>query len=445
MHPDRPEAAAHMVTVAMAGHAANGDARHWFEQAINAQVDYDAAWVNYRQSLLPRWGGSHEEMLELGRLALATGRFDTDVPHRYYYQLWSIAWDSDGDWGAVRRFGPSIWNGLEQLYAGIIPPLVERDRWNANAYAAERLAAAWALHAWDNAAALLAPGGEGQGVDSTPFRAWAFARVGATPEAALAEIAARTGAQKTAVARADSLSERGNADAAVAALRKALDSLPADDPGRPFLEMRLREQEFLALLSEAPAGEWIDLPTDLAWWGVVEGDWRSEEGKLIATVEPDNRTADERWGKAAGQPLLVFLPRMPEAYEVQASFPIPKNADGQPCITARVGLWPGWGAYEGGSVRLGQYMNMMQFNPGGAGRRQEVAMNSTQAVPVLRIRVSPDGSTATWLNERIRSERLSRMTPRHGITPRHIAITTMGLHVGDELVVERLQVRRPGR
>src|SRR5690606_30788565 len=113
--------------------------------------------------------------------------------------------------------------------------------WNANAFAAERLAAAWALHAWEGAAALLEPGGEGQGVDSTPFRAWAFSRVGTTPDIALAQIAARTGPQRKAVELAELQEQRGDLEAAAASWRNGLEAIAEEDPGRPYLEMRGRE------------------------------------------------------------------------------------------------------------------------------------------------------------------------------------------------------------
>lgn len=79
--PDRPEAAASMITVAMAGRSSAGhDARYWFEQSVAAQFDWVDAYESYMWALRPRWVGSHRAMLAFGEECLETERFDTFVP-----------------------------------------------------------------------------------------------------------------------------------------------------------------------------------------------------------------------------------------------------------------------------------------------------------------------------------------------------------------------------
>jgi hypothetical protein len=86
--PQRPEAAAAMITVAMGGHAAPDEtARLWFERSVQAQMDYPEAFRKMLHVLKPRWGGSHARMLAFGETCLATERFDTDVPLFYLYVL----------------------------------------------------------------------------------------------------------------------------------------------------------------------------------------------------------------------------------------------------------------------------------------------------------------------------------------------------------------------
>lgn len=86
--PQRPEAAAAMISVAMGGHAAPDETAHiWFERAVQAQMDYPEAFRKMLHVLKPRWGGSHARMLAFGEACLETGRFDTDVPLFYLYVL----------------------------------------------------------------------------------------------------------------------------------------------------------------------------------------------------------------------------------------------------------------------------------------------------------------------------------------------------------------------
>jgi len=79
LHPDYPEAYAEMITLSCST-GQYGTPREWFEKAVAAQFDYIPAYYGYLTSLLPRWGGSLEEMLAFGRECAATRRSDTDVP-----------------------------------------------------------------------------------------------------------------------------------------------------------------------------------------------------------------------------------------------------------------------------------------------------------------------------------------------------------------------------
>jgi len=78
--PDRPEAAAQMITVAMGGNDDNGSIYDWFDRAMQAQMDYTPAFNIMFNALLPRWGGSWQDMIRLGTAAAQTGRYDTGTP-----------------------------------------------------------------------------------------------------------------------------------------------------------------------------------------------------------------------------------------------------------------------------------------------------------------------------------------------------------------------------
>ena len=79
LHPERPEAATLMITIAMHG-ATDESERTWFDRAVKAEFNHMGAYERYRISLYPNWGGSNEAMIEFAEECAATGRYDTQVP-----------------------------------------------------------------------------------------------------------------------------------------------------------------------------------------------------------------------------------------------------------------------------------------------------------------------------------------------------------------------------
>lgn len=78
-------AATRMITVTMAGHGVPGvDERTWFDRATAACFDHIDAYDHLLWAWRPRWGGSHELMLEFGKACAATRRYDTIVPSRLF-------------------------------------------------------------------------------------------------------------------------------------------------------------------------------------------------------------------------------------------------------------------------------------------------------------------------------------------------------------------------
>lgn len=80
LRPDRPEAAYDMISTSEDTPQPGADARTWFDRAVAAQFDYWPAYELRLARLLPRWGGSYEQMLAFASECAKTGRFDTDVP-----------------------------------------------------------------------------------------------------------------------------------------------------------------------------------------------------------------------------------------------------------------------------------------------------------------------------------------------------------------------------
>jgi hypothetical protein len=79
--PDHYEAAYWMMLVSRDDPVPDESPRLWFDRAIAARLDALGAYEDMLGGqLLPRWGGSYEEILGFGREALDTGRFDSEVP-----------------------------------------------------------------------------------------------------------------------------------------------------------------------------------------------------------------------------------------------------------------------------------------------------------------------------------------------------------------------------
>jgi hypothetical protein len=112
LRPDRPEASRQLMTLAGDDPKPGQTERMWFDRAIAAQLDYLPAYEAYWTRLLPRWGGSYDEMLSLGREALETGRFDTEVPAQLLEIVHRIRQDQQMGDGAEGE-GPPVFERPE--------------------------------------------------------------------------------------------------------------------------------------------------------------------------------------------------------------------------------------------------------------------------------------------------------------------------------------------
>ncbi|MBC7783316.1 MAG: hypothetical protein H7144_05705 [Burkholderiales bacterium] len=117
--PSYPEPASNMIPVCMgAGGELSEDIEDWFNRAIIAQVDYQEAWQGYVSALMPRWGGSHRQMYELGCRAMMTGRYDTNVPEFLLESLMWIIRDREGDYSFFTA--PGLWDNIDRVFTGYL-------------------------------------------------------------------------------------------------------------------------------------------------------------------------------------------------------------------------------------------------------------------------------------------------------------------------------------
>jgi hypothetical protein len=132
LQPNWALAPAAMIKVAM-GESGSAEMRRWFNRATAAQIDYPTAWSNMRWGLRPRWAGSAEEMLALGISALDTGRFDTDVPRKFFDVVSDLESDRELPPGNHIYGESEIWPHMQRLYEGYIrsTPGDRADGWRS--------------------------------------------------------------------------------------------------------------------------------------------------------------------------------------------------------------------------------------------------------------------------------------------------------------------------
>ena len=112
-HPNLPCAAAILEGVARGDGSPLGE-REWFAEAVAAQVDYRPAHASLRTGLLPRWGGSHAEMISLAQDCLREDLSETDAPWEGYDLLKAVWDDAEDGYGPPPR-GP--WRKTLAAYA----------------------------------------------------------------------------------------------------------------------------------------------------------------------------------------------------------------------------------------------------------------------------------------------------------------------------------------
>ncbi len=96
MKPEYPQPATNMLDLSIvASTALEEESAEWFNRALTAQFDYLPAYKAWLNGLLPRWGGSHEKMLDFGIMCARTHRYDTQVPYYFFKILGDVLDDSN--------------------------------------------------------------------------------------------------------------------------------------------------------------------------------------------------------------------------------------------------------------------------------------------------------------------------------------------------------------
>ena len=302
LHPEFPEAATEMITVAMgAGSRLNERPRDWFDRAVRAQVDYQRAYDTYLMTILPRWGGSYEKMLDFGLECMAGGRYDTCVPTELLRVLERI--DTDGGSHFTIYSTPATRQILQKLFAEVARrrPAASGGR---DYYGSYHVALEWRTGHFREAGQLLERLGDR--IDHT-----AFTRVHAWAPLAVGEVHAMNSTEAATIERAGRLAAAGDAEGAVRAYDEASSKLAKDDPGQFFLHYRARA---MGIESEFKRGDWVWLNAgaDHAPWSVGAGKWQmGKDGSFVGT--------GDKYGRAA----LICRADFGKQYEVKAKVDFP--------------------------------------------------------------------------------------------------------------------------
>ena len=115
--PNLPHAACTMITVSM-GQSDHAGVKNWFKKATEAQLDYHPAYGAAYNAMMPRWGGSFEEILEVGIEAARTKRYDTDAPWQYIHAVTTVAADGHGGGSMAIWTVPDIHKGAAEVLEG---------------------------------------------------------------------------------------------------------------------------------------------------------------------------------------------------------------------------------------------------------------------------------------------------------------------------------------
>jgi hypothetical protein len=273
--PDYPEAPARMITVVMGGSERPGETpRTWFDRAAEAQLDHPDAYTALLSAMMPRWGGSHQQMYEFGLECAQTKRYDTRVPWQFVRALYQIRDDRDGSWDMWRV------QGVFEQVREVIDAYADGPKTppHTRAYYCSQLAGiAWQLGRYDDGRAAMEK--IQWKYDPSGLRA-----AGVMPQRTVSGLHAMTAAHGKTLLEAEEAAARGEHERAQKAYEDVARQLAPDDRGAEWVRGRAQEHAWQAKFA---AGQWVDLvqSEDLGGWEPVAGEWKVENGALVGTTD----------------------------------------------------------------------------------------------------------------------------------------------------------------
>lgn len=333
LRPDRPEAAADMIAVAMAGYGATGDTeRLWFDRTIAAQFDYAPAYSKILWAYRPRWCGSHDLMIEFGKACLATKRYDTLVPQYLFKACNDIASEMGDCRPLFRR--PDIARPLLELSQHIIDdPSRAADRQMQLSYHAVY---AWLTGDYALAARTLERVGPKLDLGAANYLRRYYQSDEPTFRGEVGIYSSSAGAD---FAKAEEAWRSGDLATAVDAYKLALQK--ASPGGKPLVASRA-SVAFVEYQLES--GDWVKLTAEptLASWTISDCTWTAEpDGTLV-------NHGDDHSG------IIVHKARIGPDFEMRGEFEIVAQKNCCQKISF-VFDWHGTREFDWTTCRIGQH------------------------------------------------------------------------------------------
>ena len=261
LQPGFPLAPCRMIYVSL-GDSGIDEMRVWFDRTLAAQIDCPRAWSDLRWGLRPRWYGSENAMLALGRTAINTKRFDTDTPRKFFDSVTDVESEMDLPPGQHIYGRADIWSEFQKMYQGYIADPAQSS-WS-NGWRSSYAVVAYFAGKYDVAREQL----EALNWQPEPEK---LSNWGTDLSLMPLEVAGRTGPLGAKISAAESARANGEvtnalnqyAGLAAAPVTEArtnefhLESAPvADARTQEFIQRRLAQ---LRVQQRLQAGQWVDL------------------------------------------------------------------------------------------------------------------------------------------------------------------------------------------
>ena len=263
LQPGFPLAPCRMIYVSL-GDSGIDEMRVWFDRTVAAQIDCPQAWSDLRWGLRPRWYGSEAAILALGRTAIHTGRFDTDVPRKFFDCVSDVESERDLPPGRHIYGRADLWPEFQKLYQGYINASLQSHWPYVDGWRTSYAAVAYFAGKYDVAREQL------EALNWKPVQE-NLSNWGVDLSFMPLEVAARTGPLGAKISAAESARASGGvtnalkqyADLAAAPAAGArtnefhLESAPTTDARtKEFIQRRLAQ---LTVEQRLQAGQWVDL------------------------------------------------------------------------------------------------------------------------------------------------------------------------------------------
>jgi hypothetical protein len=281
LHPNHPEAACDMIVALSTGTVDREDETPlaWFQRSVAAQPDYLPAYKMMVNFSLPRWGGSYEQMEQVGRHGLHTGRFDTWAPFQYFESLAMMAGDIPGN---AQNFWetelPQYYPHLKRMFEGYQSSQVYADR--GPFFHSLHAVMAFHMKQYDEALAQLRKAG-----DRVHSGALVYGYM--THDELVENIHALGGSAGSKILEVRKLladEEFGEAEKLIADAVKICEG----EADKPALRLAKNMAATAKLQKDLQSLEWVDLTfdEDLSGWSRFRGTWKRKDEKTVIGI-PD--------------------------------------------------------------------------------------------------------------------------------------------------------------